>query len=128
MQILATSESRTAATVLALIDVSPADATQLINALRRLSAPTATPLEIAPSDSAGGQVRLIARVALADVGCHAGSPASGTSVVYCDLTPGTWEQVTGLLDPFSRRQQMHAHQYLSEHGPITWIASTDSTW
>jgi len=128
MQVLLTSDSTNAGTVLALLEFAPTDASSLMHTLRELSTQSASAREVARGAANGNELRFVARVALKDAGCHLGEDDTGTSVIYCDLTPSTWDEVTSLLEPFSRRQATHAHQYLSEHGPITWIASTDSTW
>jgi hypothetical protein len=128
MQLLLTSDSTVAAPVLLLINVSPADATRLTKELRTLSAATATPILVAPGSSDGPATCLIARVATTDSGCRFGETDAGARVLYCDLTPGTWDQVADLLEPLTEHQPTHAHQYLSDQGPITWIASSDSTW
>lgn len=49
----------------------------------------------------------------------------------CILEPAGWDHVVGLLEPFVTGGNMggrHAHQYLTETGPIEWIISTDRSW
>lgn len=62
-----------------------------------------------------------------DAGC---AVAMGSDFqLRCGLRPRTWDQIVGLLEPFARgRASGHAHQYLSQHGSVTWIVSTDSAW
>ncbi len=128
MQLLLTSDSTVASSVLVLINVAPADATRLMQELRTLSGTTAAPILIAPGSADGPATRLIARVAATDSGCRLGETDARTAVLYCDLRAGTWDQVADLLEPLTEEQPTHVHQYLSDQGPVTWIASSDSAW
>ncbi len=44
------------------------------------------------------------------------------------LTIEGWEQVVGLLAPFTTSLTGNAFQYLSQEGPVTVIISTDGRW
>ena len=55
-------------------------------------------------------------------------PVAGTGHQFrCALTPGGWQRVCGLLEPFLRGDR-RGFQYLSEEGTVEWIISCDRGW
>jgi hypothetical protein len=73
-------------------------------------------------------VRVDAISADRDLGCS--HVESSDQHFRCAFQPATWDQIVSLLAPFASdgSDEIHAHQYLSERGPVTWMVSTDSTW
>ena len=76
-----------------------------------------------------GMIRLSASVAKRNVGVMQTSPTT----FEWKLKTGAWDNITGLLEPFSFRpeeEKGHRHQYLNQSGcsSIEVIVSTDRSW
>ena len=115
--------------VVLLGNVSPSDAAILTTALRALASGAANKLvlEDLPGMQCGSRlVSFVAHGVDWDGGCRASPGTNGH--FQCALKRLTWDQVAGLLEPFETPHGSHAHQYLSEEGPVAWIVSNDSTW
>jgi hypothetical protein len=116
------------APILFLSGVTKSDAAKLIDIFGPLASgertSTVFPDPVRREPASALQLELIA--AERDEGCTPGS----RDQLLCIRRPSTWEEIVGLLAPFAvtRSATAHSHQYLSEHGPITWIVSTDSSW
>jgi hypothetical protein len=106
-------------------------ASQIAAAMRPLSLGTASAVDLSelPAFASENIGTFSANVATRDNGLR---PVRGTDNDFeCTLKPSTWGEVIGLLEPFTTEANgsiAHAHAYLSEHGPVTWLVSTDSTW
>ncbi|MCB8967447.1 MAG: hypothetical protein H6660_11190 [Ardenticatenaceae bacterium] len=51
------------------------------------------------------------------------------AIFECILRKDTWEEVMGLLDPFTDDDAVHhGHQYLTTTGKISLLISTDRSW
>jgi hypothetical protein len=112
-------------------NLTPLGASQIAAAIRPLSLGTASAVDLSElsafaSENVG---TFAARAAAQDYGLR---PVQGTESDFeCGLKPSTWDEVIGLLEPFTTETEgiaSHAHAYLSQHGPISWLVSTDSVW
>ncbi len=69
--------------------------------------------------------QLLAAVSSRDVGVQ----KIGPSFFKWKLTPASWSNVAGLVEPFWREElPSHRHQYLNQLGDISVIMSTDKSW
>jgi hypothetical protein len=112
-------------------NLTPIGASQIAAALRPLSLGTASAVDLSQlSDFASENIGTFsASVAARDYGLR--SVPKTESDFECALKPSTWDEVIGLLEPFTsapKGRTDHAHAYLSKHGPVTWLVSTDSAW
>jgi hypothetical protein len=56
-------------------------------------------------------------------------PEPEPSVFCCQLSPSTWHNIEGLLEPFSDGSYFAAsHQYLDDHGKVQLIISGGRGW
>jgi hypothetical protein len=112
-------------------NLTPLGASQIAAALRPLSLGTVSTVDLSVlSDFASENIGTFsARAAARDYGLR---PVPETENDFeCSLKPSTWDEAIGLLEPFTTAPEgstVHAHAYLSRHGPVTWLVSTDSTW
>jgi hypothetical protein len=112
-------------------NLTPGGASQIAAALHPLSLGTASTVDLSElSDFASENIGTFSVSAAArDYGLR---PVPETENDFeCALRPSTWDEVIGLLEPFTSAREVstvHAHAYLSQHGPVTWLVSTDSTW
>ncbi|HEV2179069.1 MAG TPA: hypothetical protein VGR59_02055 [Gemmatimonadaceae bacterium] len=117
------------APVLLIGSLTAANAAALIDAFGQLASGQTD--RVAVHDLPGWESRdrlsLEAVAGAHDAGCA--RPLGSGIQLRCVLRPPTWDQIVGLLVPFAGGgDTAHAHQHLSEHGPVTWIVSTDATW
>ena len=70
-----------------------------------------------------GEVRLTLRVGQRDIGILDANAAE----VACVLRPGTWRQVSGLLDPFAQ-SHVDGFQWLDDTGPVKLLISSTGAW
>jgi len=112
-------------------NLTPLGASQIAAAVRPLSLGTASAVDLSElsafaSENVG---TFSARIGVRDSGLR---PVPGTENDFeCALKPSTWDEVVGLLEPFTvetGRGAAHTHAYLSRHGPVMWLVSTDSAW
>jgi hypothetical protein len=112
-------------------NLTPLGASQIAAALRPLSLGTVSTVDLSDlSDFASENIGTFSASAAArDYGLR---PVPETENDFkCALKPSTWDEVIGLLEPFTSVREgstEHAHAYLSKHGPVTWLVSTDSAW
>jgi hypothetical protein len=131
IEFLLVGEEAQDAPLIIVRNLSPLGASQIAEAIRPLSLGTASTVDLSElSAFASENVGTFAAIAAArDYGLR---PVEGTENDFeCALRPSTWEEVIGLLEPFTTEPEdnaSHAHAYLSQHGPIAWLVSTDSAW
>lgn len=114
--------------LLLFAEVSASDATTLTEALQPLAsgARLSVLLHLLPAWDASSGIRVEALRADRDAGC---SIIDQSSLHFrCALRATTWEEVIGLLAPFAEPSSDHSHQYLNGDGPVTWFASTDTSF
>lgn len=112
-------------------NLTPLGASQIAAAVRPLSLGTASTVDLSELSAFASENigTFSARVGARDSGLRS---VPGTENDFeCVLKPSTWDEVIGLLEPFTTETEgspSHAHAYLSQHGPIAWLVSTDSAW
>ena len=112
-------------------NLEPLGASQIAAAVRPLSLGTVPAVELSQLSAFASEniSAFFASAARRDYGLR---PVPGTENDFeCAMKPTTWDEIIGLLEPFTTEAVVdtaHAHAYLSQHGPMKWIVSTDSTW
>jgi len=131
IEFLFVGEEAHGAPLIIVRNLTPLGASQMAAAIRPLSLGTASAVDLSQlsafaSENVG---TFAARAAARDYGLR---PVQGTESDFeCALKPNAWDEVIGLLEPFTTETEgsaSHAHAYLSQHGPIAWLVSTDSAW
>lgn len=112
-------------------NLTPLGASQIAAALRPLSIGTVSAVDLSQLSAFASENigRFSASAAPRDFGLR---QVPGTENDFeCALKPNTWDEVIGFLEPFTTETEHitgHAHAYLSQHGPVKWLVSTDSAW
>jgi hypothetical protein len=117
------------ARVLLMFDPAPADVDALGREVAALAAGRAdheVRIESLSGVSAVGGCSVICGVGDSDRGVH--RVDAGRLAFSCVLTPSGWRRVVDLLEPFLADAKESRFQFLSEHGPVTWIISTERGW
>ena len=119
------------APLISVRNLTPLGASQIVAAVRPLSLGSGSAVDLSELSAFASENigKFSARVGSRDSGLRS---VPGTENDFeCALTPSTWDEVVGLLEPFTTAtedSESHAHAYLSQHGPIARLISTDSAF
>lgn len=130
IEFLFVGEEAQDAPLIIIRNLAPLGASQIVEAVRPLSTGTSSAVDLSELSAFASENigTFSARVGARDSGLR--SVPDTECDFECALKPSTWGEVIGLLEPFTvdAESTKHMHACLSQHGPVMWLVSTDSTW